>query len=244
MMRAAHRIIALYLLLAVCHPLFAQPGPQNHTISTSGTATVRVKPDTVIVSFSVAKRALTVALVRSANVKSTADATAALDALKIPGTQTQTSSVAVRVMWRNYDQSLELQGYEMTNAFTVRIVNTDADQLAKFAARVVDAALAAGATGIDGVTFMKADDSALRRECMQQAFADARKNAEALAQAAGVKIRGVQTISFYADRGEYASAGPAPARGGYGSSPGMESSYSPGELPLRYTANATFEIEP
>jgi len=231
---------------AMASPLVAEAQQQAPCISTSGVGTVRVKPDTARIIFSVAKRASTVAAVRAENVESTASVTAALDALHITGMKSKTSAVQIRILWKDYDRGLEPQGYEMTNSFTALLTGPDVDKLAKDTARVVDAALESGANAIQEVSFFKVDDSAERRECLKQAYADARKNAEALAAASGAKIIGIQSISgspqygYYG--GSYGAMGETGVQGSVGPS-GEPSSYQPGETEIRCNANVSFKIE-
>ena len=60
---------------------------------------------------------------------------------------------------------------------------------------VVDGALAAGATTLDGITFRVDDPSAAEAQARDAAMKDARTTADALAKAAGVSITGVASIS-------------------------------------------------
>lgn len=219
-----------------------ESGRPVHTISTSGTATVRVKPDSARVFFKVTKRGSTVQEVRAANVKSANDVMRQLEGLRINNMFTKTSTVEFKII-RDHHADLDVKGYEMTTAFTVRVVHKDVKKLAEAAAKVVDVALEAGANEIDQIRFFKEDDSAERRQCLQDAVKEARKNAEALAEAGGVKLRGPITISgqpqydYWGTRNVMVqSMGPA---GGSDEA----SSYSPGDVEIKCNASVTFEFE-
>jgi uncharacterized protein YggE len=59
----------------------------------------------------------------------------------------------------------------------------------------IDNALAAGATSLDGVSFRVADQAAAEQQARQAAMDEAKAKAKTLADAAGVSISGVASIS-------------------------------------------------
>ena len=79
------------------------------------------------------------------------------------------------------------QGYTATNSVTTTI------EVAK-AGALIDAAVAAGANQVSGPSMSVADEQALYRKALQSAVADARKRAEALAEAGGVTLGRVTAI--------------------------------------------------
>jgi uncharacterized protein YggE len=79
-------------------------------------------------------------------------------------------------------------GFRLTNRITVRLRDTGR------VADVVDRAIAAGATTLDGVSFRVLDDAAARRSALAAAVEDARGAAEALAAAAGVQLGAVRAV--------------------------------------------------
>jgi uncharacterized protein len=82
-----------------------------------------------------------------------------------------------------------LTGYQLADlvAVTVRDVGRVAD--------VIDGALRAGATSLDGLSFRVADASAPEREARLAAMSAARQRADDLARAAGLTIAGVEDIA-------------------------------------------------
>jgi uncharacterized protein len=219
----------------------AAPAQAPASISTQGRATVRVKPDSARIFFSVTRAATTVEEVRNANVASTNDVMARLEALRMKNMFTKTSTMSVRIIWKNNDP-LTIQGYHMTNTFTVRVVNKDVEKLAEQAGRVVDVALAAGANEISDITFFREDDGEDRRQCMMAAVEDARANAEALAKAAGGQLGGARSISGYPEfryggRQTMSQAGMPTDSGGEASSP------VPGEVELNCQVQASYDLQ-
>lgn len=87
-------------------------------------------------------------------------------------------------------------GFRLADRITVRLADPGR------VAAVVDAAIAAGATALDGVSFRAVDDSGARRAALAAAVADARSAAEELAAAAGVTLAAVRSMREGAGRGE------------------------------------------
>ncbi len=227
-------------------PAVAQGGEDGkpvHIISTQGTATVRVQPDSARIFFRATKAAQTPGEVRAATVKATNDVMSDLKGLGIEDLFTKTSTTNVEIVWDSHSR-LRITGYRMTTEFTVRVVDTDMERLGESAGKVVDAALEAGANGIERVTFFKADDQKDRLKCLQDAVADARRNADAVAETAGVTIRGPVTINAESSRPEYFASNSAmvqsmaPAGG-----EGTASSYAAGEIEITCSTRCTFEFE-
>ena len=79
------------------------------------------------------------------------------------------------------DREPRVTGYQLTNSVNVTVRDIDAT------GSVVDGALAAGATSLDGLGFRVEDPSVAEAEARAAAVADARSRAEALAAAAGVR---------------------------------------------------------
>jgi uncharacterized protein YggE len=60
---------------------------------------------------------------------------------------------------------------------------------------LIDEAFAAGANTLNGISFSASDTEQAKAESLKAAVAEARAKAEVLAEAAGMKITGIQTIS-------------------------------------------------
>jgi uncharacterized protein YggE len=82
-----------------------------------------------------------------------------------------------------------IAGYSASN--TVLVSTEDMDKVGK----VVDAATQSGANNIQSLQFMIKDDSALRKQALQEAVAKAKSKADAMASAAGVKLVRIVSIN-------------------------------------------------
>jgi len=104
------------------------------------------------------------------------------------------------------DGQPRITGYQLTNQLKVTVRNVD--RVAETLAQVVDAAIGAGATTLDGVEFRVAPPGSAEaaREALAGAVADARARAEALASEAALRITGVLSI----EEGSNAASPPQP----------------------------------
>jgi uncharacterized protein len=158
----------------------------KRTISTSGSSTVRVHPDSGRVFFGIQTLASTVKGARADNSAKTEKVLAALGALKFPDLKMKSSDVRVDLVQsqeRN-DQLPRILGYRVTHSFTVLAQNQDPEKLSAMTNRILDTALDNGANIVEQVVFFKQDDRDARREALSKAVQDATANAEALAAGA------------------------------------------------------------
>lgn len=163
----------------------------EHTISVSGTGHIVLSPDTADLRLGVSSTAKTVKEARSLAATSMTAVIASLKKLGIADKDIQTTMLSLQP---TYDYSTNtnpprLTGYQLSNAVAVTI--RDLDKVGD----AIDAALAAGATSLDGVSFRVADQTAAERQARQAAMTEAKAKAKSLADAAGVSIAGVVSIS-------------------------------------------------
>jgi Uncharacterized conserved protein len=163
----------------------------EHTISVSGTGRIVLSPDTADLRLGVSATAKTVKAARSLAATSMTAVIASLKKLGIAEADIQTTTLSLQPV---YDYSYNtnpprLTGYQLSNAVAVTI--RDLDKLGD----AIDNALAAGATSLDGVSFRVADQTAAEQQARQAAITEAKAKAKTLADAAGISISGVASIS-------------------------------------------------
>ncbi len=179
-------------LLQPRHALAADPTTTpEHTIAVSGTGRIVLSPDTADLRLGVSSTAKTVKAARSAAATSMTAVLASLKQLGISDKDIQTTTLSLQPQ---YDYSANtnpprLVGYQLSNAIAVTV--RDLDKLGD----AIDGALAAGATSLDGVSFRVADQTAAEQQARQAAIDEAKAKAKTLADAAGVAISGVASIS-------------------------------------------------
>ena len=159
------------------------------TIVTTGTGRIAVEPDTAELRLGVGISRPTVGEARTA----ASDAmTAILAALAGAGVERRDVRTTILNVQPRYDyrdgKPPRLTGYDLANlvVVTVRDLGT--------LGGVIDGALAAGATSLDGLAFRVDDPSDAERAARTAAVAEARDRAQVLAEAAGVTIAGVSDI--------------------------------------------------
>jgi hypothetical protein len=191
-------LIVVALFGGLLAPAAAQPAgageKEKRTISTTGTATVRVKPDHARVFFGIQTIAPGIRAAREENAGRVRKVMEALKGLAIPDMKMKSSDVTVEIVQTHVrdDRLPNIVGYRVTNTFTVLVKNDDPDKLGAAAARVLDTALENGANIVQHVMFFKQETEAARREALTKAVAEAVANAKALA--AGAKVNISETV--------------------------------------------------
>ena len=154
-------------------PLGAQRPPE---IAVTGRGTVWLSPDYATVRFTVVTRDAQAARAGEANARVMSAVRAALKArLSVPDDSLPTVWYAVSP---EYDRGRQV-GYQAQSVVAARVRD-----LARVGA-VIDAALEAGATGVQGIEFDSSRREAAHLEALAQAVRNAQRQAEAMAAAAG-----------------------------------------------------------
>ncbi len=179
-------------IIANSHVQGADPtGTPEHTITVSGTGDVSVAPDVADVYLGIS---VTMPTAKAARDAAATSMTAVLAAVKQDGVADKdivTTNVSLNPVYdySSGGSSGKLTGYQYTN--TVKATVRDLTRVPN----VLDDAVAAGATTVQGISFRLDDPTSVDAQARQLAMADARSKANALAQAAGVSIQGVASIS-------------------------------------------------
>ncbi len=142
----------------------------------------------------------------------------------------------VKTEWDSRTRRTRRAGFEASHRLEV----TSRDPQALGA--ILDAAVAAGANIVAGPVWSLADPAAARRQVQVQALADARAQAESLAQAAGLQLG--QIISMEVDGAEpYHAMAPQRAMAAAAPAP-PETSLEPGMIPVGASLRCLFAIAP
>lgn len=159
------------------------------TIVTSGTGRVAVEPDVAELRLGVAVSRPSVGDARAAAAESMTAILAAVSATGVERRDVRTSTLSIQPRYDYRDgKPPTLTGYDLANVVAVTV--RDLARLGD----VVDGALTAGATSLDGLTFRVDDPREAEREARTAAVAEARERADVLAAAAGVTIAGVHEV--------------------------------------------------
>jgi len=163
----------------------------EHTITVSSSGVVSVAPDVADVVIGVMAQKLTVAEAQSAAATSMTAVIAAVKKAGVDAKDIVTVNISLNPVY-DYGTNgavARLVGYQFANTIQVTVRDI------KSVAAVVDDSMAAGATTVNGITFRVGDPKASQSQARGLAMADARAKADALAQAAGVSVKGVANIT-------------------------------------------------
>jgi uncharacterized protein len=161
------------------------------TISVSGEGRVATSPDMATISLGVTTFGDTAAAAMAMNSEELAKVMANLTAAGIEAKDIQTNGLMLNPNW-SYDSSGStgtINGYTAMNMVNVRVRVLDG------LGGVLDAAVKDGANTLNGLTFGIADPQPVADEARKLAVADAVRKAGLLAEAAGVKLGDVMSIS-------------------------------------------------
>lgn len=179
------RIQTLLLVLTVVGWPLAAAGqaPPDRYVSVVGEGTANAVPDLALVTAGVTTQAKTARAVSEANSAAMAKVLAAVKAGGISERDVQTARFSIRpVHDSRRDGDHRIVGFEASNRITVKI------RALGELAPVLDRMIEAGANDISGVQLVVSQRSGLLDKARAEAVADARRKAELLARAAGVRL--------------------------------------------------------
>ncbi len=210
-MTALPRILAapaLAAMIAFAGPAAAQMNPQAPTLTANGTGTVYVVPDIAIVSIGVATRAATAAEALSQNSAEMAQVIATIEAEGVARRDIGTTGFQVYPVYEqqqpptngNPTEPPRVVGYQVSNE--VRVTIRD---LASSGA-ILDHVVSAGANQVNGISFDSSDRQGPADAALADAVADARRQAEIMAAAAGVRLVRIVNVSASSNMPMFARA--------------------------------------
>lgn len=181
----------LLLIALLTIPVGAQaPEGGRNQIVTNGTGRVEVAPTQAIVTVGVQVQRNTAAEA-SAEASRVADQILSrLQQLGIRRQDIRTSGIQLQPVFTSPRDGSAPQIVGYRALYTLTLTLTDLRQVGP----AIDESTKAGANLVQGVSFGLRDDSAPRREALGAAVREARAKADAIAQAAGLQIRGIERI--------------------------------------------------
>lgn len=210
---------------------------ERNLLRVSGVGEARSNPDVAYVTVGVITQARKAQEAARANAEATQKVVDALRRQAIAEKDIQTSNYSVQPMYENRPSgNPAIIGYQVSNQVraTVRKLNT--------VGSVIDAALDAGANNVHSVYFSLEERAEAEAEALTKAVQDARRKAETLAKAAGLRIVSVLQIN---EGGAYRPVPMLEARmdmaAGVG---GAVTPISPGELTVTANVGMVFETAP
>ena len=231
-------VVLVALALGACSPtVVANPAPPVRSMSVNGSGQVFLAPDIAYINIGVHTEMPTATEAVAENKDQTQKV---IDTLKGAGVDPKDISTTNFSIWSNTQYSPDGQPtgttYVVDNTVSVTVRKLDS------LGDLLDSAVASGANNINSIQFDVADKTAALKEARGEAVKDAKAQAQELADAAGVQLGEIQTISFY-------DTLPVPYSNTFGKGGGGAVAEAatvpiqPGQLTLTVTVSMTYEIK-
>jgi len=186
--------LAMMVPLIAGAPALAQEVDMRSKINVLGEGEARVSPDMAVITLAVLKEAATA---REAMDQNNSDMAAVIAALKEEGIEArdlQTSGLSINPQYvypneRNSEEKPRITGYQVTNSLTVRV--RDLDKVGG----VLDRSVSLGVNQGGNIIFTNDDPTSAMSDARKSAVEDAVAKARTLAEAAGVEVGKVLSIS-------------------------------------------------
>ena len=228
-------VVAVFaLVLSACAP--AAANAPTRTVSVSGSGTAYLVPDIAYIYVGVHTEKLTASEAVAENTSQTQSMIKALTDFGIDPKDIRTTNFSI---WPT-DKYDPLTGaptgekvYSVDN--TVYVTIRDIKKLGD----LLDTVVSAGANTVNSIQFDVADKEAALKQARADAVKNAAKQAQELADAAGVKLGDIQSIGFYDSQ-------PYPVFDGKGGGSAVAEAavpVQPGQLTFTVTVNVTYELK-
>lgn len=200
----------------------------DRTITVSATGSAEAAPDQALVDVAVTAAGNDSASVRSALASQATDLRSALDEL---GVEYETVGYAIREVDERRAEGADAPAYRGVHAFQVTVDDPDA------VGSVIDAAADVGAT-VDGVrlTLSETRRNELREDAIDRAMADARVQAETIANAANLTVTTALTVDASESQYRPVAYETAAAGGADGGATDIDA----GDVSVTYTVRVTY----
>jgi len=205
----------------------------------SATAEVSVQPDHAVVRLGVLADAADAASAQNQVNETMQRLLDAMRDLDVPEQALRTEDLSLYPVYSNprfsdggEQQEPRIVGYRASNVLSVEVA-----ELARIGA-VIDAGIGAGANQLQGITFGARNDAGARAEAMRLAVEEARIQADAVADALGMRITGVREVVV----GEYNVRPPIPFAEQRLAADIASTPVQPGQVDITASVSVTYEI--
>ena len=180
---------AFLLFLALFMTLAAVPAMAETKITVNGTGEIRVSADTAVISLGVEARDKNVLKAQQKVNEAIAAIRTVLIEQGIKEENINTEFINIYAIYDYQNGQDQLAAYNASSTLAIKV--TDMEKVGA----LIDAAFAAGANTLNGISFSASDTEEAKNEALKMAVADASNKAGILAKASGLEIAGIETIS-------------------------------------------------
>ena len=158
-------------------------------ITVSGTGETQVSADTAVISLGVSARDQDVLKAQQKVNETIAAIRKALTEKGVKEENINTEYINIYAMYDYSSDQEQIAAYNASSTLAIRVTDMDST------GTLIDVAFEAGANTLNGISFSASDTEEARAASLKKAVADARAKAEILAEAAGLSITGIETVS-------------------------------------------------
>ena len=178
--------VILSLVLLVCA---AGSALADTKISVSGNGAALVSADTAVVSLGVSARDRDVLKAQQKANDAIAAIRAVLTENGIAAEDINTGYLNIYAIYDYTSETEEITAYSANSSLAIRLSDM------AIVGQVIDLAFSAGANTLNGIDFSASDTDEARAAALKKAVRDAKAKAEILAEAAGLKITGIELVA-------------------------------------------------
>ena len=179
------KVMALVLMMV----LLLSTAAAETKITVSGIGETQVSADTAVISLGVSARDKDVLKAQQKVNETIAAIRKALLAQQVAEDCINTDYMNIYAMYEYTGEEEQIAAYNANSTLAIKV--TDMDSVGT----LIDAAFAAGANTLNGISFSASDTEEAKAESLRKAVADARRKAEVLAEAAGLRIMKMEGIA-------------------------------------------------
>ena len=158
-------------------------------ITVSGTGETQISADTAVISLGVSARDQDVLKAQQKVNETIAAIRKALTEKGVKEENINTEYINIYAMYDYSSDQEQIAAYNASSTLAIRVTDMDST------GTLIDVAFEAGANTLNGISFSASDTEEARAASLKKAVADARAKAEILAEAAGLSITGIETVS-------------------------------------------------
>jgi uncharacterized protein YggE len=231
-------------ILSITHTSFAQSPPVNtrNVIITEGIGEVKGQNDSARISIGVLTEGKRLEEVSSENALKTKKVLKVIKGLAVENLTLKTSNYRVNPRRDYQARPPKINGYEITNTIEIILEGFEPEDLSTHCSTIIGKALESGANNINRLNFYIKNKSLLEKEALTQATQAAIQRAETLANAAGVKLKRITSLST-----QPMHPPPAPQRFMAAEMDAKAAAGAPpieiGETQIRFQVTVTYEME-
>ncbi len=230
-------VLAFTLVLSACGPTTINQAAQPviRTLNVNGVGSIDLTPDIAYIYIGVHDESPTASDAVNANKAHTTSVINAIKKAGVDAKDIRTTNFSIYPS-QQYGPDGTVTGtiYMVDNSVYVTVRDLD------ILGSLLDDAISAGANNVNSIQFDVADKTAAIKDARAKAVADAKSQAQEMADAAGITLGDIQNLSFYENS-------PVPMLSGKGGGGAMSADASvpiqPGQLTISVNVSITYSIK-